>query len=285
MSEHLSTITELPVDAIIVADRLRDVNATSLEGLKQSIAERGLLQNITVRRRKDGDYLLDGMHRLTVMREMGATMIPVKLVRCNDAEARLIEIDANLAGAPLIPVDLAVFLAERKRAYEKLHPEARAATGAALIAKRWDTAELSSVVSFAKSVQENLDLSERHIRNYVRAGMSLERSEVERLRGAPKQVGVYTLIDIGKLAEPEERGFVIGKLSAGEAKTVKAARKAYAASQGKAPAPLSDKDQKLARLSDAWARAGEANRRKFVEANAAEIEDLLNAIYRGEDAA
>jgi len=284
MSEHLSTITELPVDAILVEDRLRDVNPATLDGLKQSIEQSGLLQNITVRRKRDGDYLLDGMHRLTAMRELGHSTIPVRLVRCNDAEARLIEIDANLAGAPLIPVDLALFLAERKRAYEELHPEARAAAGAELIAKRWDTAELSSVVSFVASVQEQLDLSERHIRNYVRAGMSLERTEVVRLREAPKQVGVYTLIDIGKIGEPEERGFVIRSLSAGEAKTVKAARKAYAAAQSKAPAPLSDSDQKLARLSDAWVRAGGRNRRKFVEANAAEIEDLLNAIYRGEDA-
>ena len=37
MIEHLSTITELPVDAIIIEDRLRDVNTATLDGLKQSI--------------------------------------------------------------------------------------------------------------------------------------------------------------------------------------------------------------------------------------------------------
>lgn len=285
MIEHLSTITELPVDAIRVEGRLRDVNAATLEALRQSVSENGLLHNITVRRKRDGDYLLDGMHRLTAMRDLGHATIPVRLVRCNDAEARIIEIDGNLAGAPLIPVDLAVFLAERKRAYEELHPEARAATGAELIARRWDTAEMGSVVSFAKSVQAYLNLSERHIRNYVRAGSMLRRQDVEALRRAPRNVGVTDLIAIGKIGEYDERFSVIEALSEGRATTVKAARKAYAAAQGKAPAPLSDKDQKLARLSDAWARAGEANRRKFVEANAAEIEDLLNAIYRGEDAA
>jgi ParB family chromosome partitioning protein len=283
MSEHLSTITELPVDAILVEDRLRDVNPATLDGLKQSIEQSGLLQNITVRRKRDGDYLLDGMHRLTAMRELGRPTIPVRLVRCNDAEARLIEIDANLAGAPLIPVDLALFLAERKRAYEDLHPEAKAAAGADLAAKRWDATEMISVASFVASVQEHLDLSERHIRNYVRAGSLLKKPEVEALRAAPRQVGVMDLIGVGKIGEPEERGFVIGKLSSGEAKTVKAARKSYAAVVGKAPAPLSEKDQKLERLADAWSRAGEANRRKFVEANAAEIEDLLQEIYHGGD--
>lgn len=285
MSEHLSTITELPVDAILIEDRLRDVNPATLDGLKQSIEQSGLLQNITVRRKRDGDYLLDGMHRLTAMRELDRPTIPVRLVRCNDAEARLIEIDANLAGAPLIPVDLALFLAERKRAYEDLHPEARAATGAELIAKRWDTADMMSVVSFVKSVQEHLDMSERHIRRFVHAGTLLKKPEVEALRAAPRQVGVMDLIGVGKIGEAEERGFVIGRLSSGEATTVKAARKSYAASTGNAPAQLSDSDQKLARLADAWVRAGERNRRKFVADHAAEIEAILSALDRGEGAA
>lgn len=284
MIEHISTISELPVDAILIEDRLRGVNAATLDGLTQSIEQSGLLQNITVRRKRDGDYLVDGMHRLTAMRDLGRKSIPVRLVRCNDAEARLIEIDANLAGAPLIPVDLAMFLAERKRAYETLHPEARAATGAALIAKRWDTAEMISVVSFAKSVQEHLDLSERHIRNYVRAGTVLKMTEVEALRAAPRQIGVMDLIGIGKIGEDAERGFVVRALSAGEARTVKHARKTYAATQGKAPAPLSDRDQKLARLMDAWDRAGKRERTAFLQERGRDVAGLI-AEMAGEDVA
>ena len=284
MIEHLTTITELPVDAILIEDRLRGVNRATVEALKVSIQQHGLSQNINVRRKKGGDYLLDGMHRLTAMRELGEPLIPVKLVRCNDAEARMIEIDCNLAGAPLIPVDLALFLAERKRAYEAQHPEARAATGAELIAKRWDTADMMSVVSFAKSVQEHLNMSERHIRRFVRAGTLLERPEVEALRAAKRQVGVMDLIGVGKLGDQDERGFVIKALAGGTATTVPAARKAYAAAQGKAPAPLNDKDREFARLADAWKRAELSNRRKFVADNAAEIKGLLRFLPDEEDA-
>ncbi|MAN99774.1 ParB/RepB/Spo0J family partition protein [uncultured Roseovarius sp.] len=282
MIEHLSTVTELPVDAIIIEDRLRDVNTATLDGLKQSIEQSGLLQNITVRRKRDGDYLLDGMHRLTALREIGRKSIPVRLVRCNDAEARLIEIDANLAGAPLIPVDLAMFLAERKRAYETLHPEAKAATGADLVSKRWDTADMMSVVSFVASVQEHLNMSERHIRRFVNAGMVLKRSEVEALRQAPRQVGVVDLMEIGKLGEVEEREFVVKALASGEAKKVSAARKAYRAARGEAPAPISDRDQKLSRLLDAWDRAGKRERRAFLEERGAEVAALLGALDQGD---
>lgn len=281
MSEHLSTITELPVDTILMEDRLRGVNRAAVEAIKVSIQQGGLLQNITVRRKRDGDYLIDGAHRLTAARELGLATIQVKLMRCNDDEARLLEIDANLAGAPLIPVDLAVFLAERKRVYEALHPEAKAATGAGLVSKRWNTAEFCAVVSFVASVQEQLDLSERHIRNYVRAGSLLERSEIQSLRKAPKQVGVYDLIDIGKIGEPDEREFVVKSLVSGEAKKASAARKAYRVARGEAPAPASPKDATLARLMDAWDRAGKRERMAFLEERGAEVAALFGEIEQG----
>ncbi|HPT48548.1 MAG TPA: hypothetical protein PLM07_21900, partial [Candidatus Rifleibacterium sp.] len=43
-----------------------------------------------------------------------------------DDWARLMEVDDNLAGAEMNALDTAVFLAERKKVYEKLHPETKA---------------------------------------------------------------------------------------------------------------------------------------------------------------
>lgn len=281
MIEHLSTITELPIEAIKVEHRLRNVSRKHVESLKASIRQSGFRGKIWVRRKKDGDYLVEGLHRLTAMQELGETVVPVDLFRCNDAEARMMEIDGNLASQPLIPVDLALFLAERKSAYERLHPEAKAATGAGLASKRWDTAEMISVASFAESVAENLGLSERHVRNFVRAGSLLRRKEIERLRAAPKRVEVMDLIDIGKMGEAEERGFVVEELSAGRAKTVKAAREAYRAARGEAPAPASPKDATLARLMDAWDRAGKGARMAFLEERGAEVAALFGEIDQG----
>lgn len=91
------------------------------------------------------------------------------------------------------------------------------------------------------------------------------------------------VIGVGKLGEQEERGFVIKALSEGRAKTVSAARKAYAAAQGKAPAPLSDRDRKLARLMDAWDRGGPEARRRFLEERGEAVRQVLRDID-GEDA-
>jgi len=291
MSEmRLIETREMALDDIEVHDRLRPVDEMGLGAILMTLREgEAPTDPVDVRRvRRNGlvSYrLIDGLHRLEAARRKGRKTILSSIYEGTDADARLMEIERNLARAEMKPVDRAVFLLAYKEAYEKKYPEARAAIGEALIAKRWDTTSIMPVVSFAARVGEMAGQHESTVRRQYRAVSDLSPDEIETLRDAQKWVGYKDLAEIGKITDPEERGFVIGKLSAGEAKTVKAARKAYAASQGKAPGPLSDKDQKLARLSDAWARAGEANRRKFVEANAAEIEDLLNAIYRGEDAA
>ncbi|MFB9148725.1 ParB N-terminal domain-containing protein [Roseovarius ramblicola] len=281
---------EMALDDILVEDRLRPVDEMGVSAILMTINEGGATTDpIDVRRvRRKGVVtyrLIDGAHRMAAERKLGNTTILASIYEGTDADARLMEIERNLARAEMKPVDRAVFLLEYKEAYEKKHPEARAAIGAALIAKRWDTTGTMPVVSFAAKIGQMTGQDESTVRRQIRAVKALERPEIDALRNSPNWICYKDIAEIGKIAEDEERRFAVQSLSAGEAKTVKAARKAYAASQGKAAVPLSDKDQKLARLADAWARAGEVNRRKFVEANAAEIEDLLKALYHGEDAA
>jgi hypothetical protein len=59
-------------------------------------------------------------------------------------------------------------LAELKAIYERDHPEAKAAVGSALIAKRWDTAENSSAVSFAEDAARQVGLTSRSVRQSIR---------------------------------------------------------------------------------------------------------------------
>lgn len=89
-------------------------------------------------------------------------------------------------------------------------------------------------------------------------------------------------MEIGKLGEVEEREYVVKALVSGEAKKVSAARKAYRAARGEAPAPVSDKDQKLLRLLDAWDRAGKRERRAFLEERGAEVAALLGQPDHGD---
>lgn len=291
MSEmRLIETREMALDDIEVNERLRPVDEMGVSAILMTIDEGGATTDpIDVRRvRRKGvvSYrLIDGAHRMAAERTLGNTTILASIYEGTDADARLMEIERNLARAEMKPVDRAVFLLEYKEAYERKYPEARAAVGEALAAKRWDAADTVAVASFAAKIGEMTGQSDRTVRRQIQAVKALDRPEIDALRNSPNWVCYKDIAEIGKIAEDEERRFAVQALSAGEARTVRAARKAYAASQGKAPAPLSDKDQKLARLADAWARAGEANRRKFVADHAAELDALLRDVFfDGEDA-
>ena len=219
--------------------------------------------------------LIDGGHRIAAERQRGNTTIMASIYEGTDADARLLEIERNIARAEMKPVDRAVFLLEYKNACEKKYPEARAAVGEALAAKRWDATDTMSVASFAAKIGAMTGQDESTVRRQLRAVKALERPEIDALRGAPNWLGDKDIAGIGKIAGAEERGFAVKALSEGRARTVPAARKAYAAAQGTAPAPLSDRDQKLARLMDAWDRAGPEARRRFIEQRGEDVPQVL----------
>lgn len=261
MIERLTSITELPVGAIHIEGRLRDVSASGVSTLVETIRENGFVGRITVRRKKDGDYVLDGAHRLTAMRELGADTIPCDVVRCSDAEAAMFEIDGNLAGADMSTLDEAYFLARRREAVQKLHPELKQGMGGA--AARWFQLNFSSL---AQSIAEKRSISERQVYKIMAAGATLDPHDYRMLREAPKPVALADLIEIGKIKETVERYDVVQALAVGTAKSAKAARKAYSAERGEAPSAKDPVDDAFNRLRNTFERAPMAARRRFVEA-------------------
>jgi ParB family chromosome partitioning protein len=278
MIEHLSTVTELPVDAIIIEDRLRDTSPDGIANLVEAIKETGFSGSIRVRRKKDGDYLIDGAHRLAAMKELGRTSIPVDLVRCNDAEARLMEIDGNLMGQPMTVLDDAYFLATRREMIQKIHPEMR--QGSAGAAGRWMQLHFSAL---AQTIATARGIKTRQVYNIMAAGASLSREEYQALKRSPA-LRLNDLLALRKIVDTEERTYVVEALSDGLVKNAAVARKAYRAARGEAPAPVSDKDQKLLRLLDAWDRAGKRERRAFLEERGAEVAALLSELDHGDAA-
>jgi ParB family chromosome partitioning protein len=225
--------------------------------------------------------LIDGMHRIEAARRQGCTTILASIYEGTDADARLMEIERNLARAEMKPVDRAVFLLAYKEAYERKYPEARAAIGEALAAKRWDATSTMLVASFAARVGEMAGQHASTVRRQYRAVSALSPDEIAALRDATVFVGYKDLAEIGKIGDPDERGFVIGKLSDGTAKTVRAARKSWRFADGTAPAPLSDGEKKFVRLLDAWDRGGKAARIALIEERRDQIEALLAGMDGG----
>ena len=276
MAEILVSITDLAVTDIEVGERLRPVSEAGVEALMASIAELGHMKDpVHVRKVKHrgGAYvLMAGAHRLTAAQRLGWQTIKVTCWSCNDDFARLMEIDDNLAGAELTALDTAVFLAERKRVFEKLHPEM--AVGG--FRGNQHTGNLvPDIVSFTNSTAEKFGLTDRHVRRLILAGSALAGDEVSRLRKAERPITLKDLMEIGKIGNPVERYHVVDCLAEGLTKNAAAARKSWKASQGEAPAPLSATDQAYARLLDAWDRAPKAARTRFLEERGDAITSML----------
>ncbi|QFQ88238.1 chromosome partitioning protein ParB [Paracoccus kondratievae] len=268
--------TSLPVDQIEVSGRLRPVSEAGIATLRASIAEIGQITSpIAVRQlRRNGETIyriIDGAHRHATAVELGWTEVPVRVFECTDDQARIMEIDGNLAGAELNPLDNAVFLATRKVVYERLHPETKAGVAGAL-AKHGSA---NDMMSFAETTAEKFGLSRRQVERLVAAGSRLGPDEIAELRRAPRQVTLKDLQVIAKIKKAPDRYLVVKALAAGEARNASDALKAI--NGAVEAAPKSPVDEQYLALQRAWKRAGAAARRRFVQECSADLTDMLNA--------
>jgi ParB family chromosome partitioning protein len=115
---------EIPLDQVIVEDRLREVDENKVASFAISMAQTGQITPIEVKMHPKGDskYLLvAGAHRLAAAHVIGLPKIEAVLFEGDSDAARLREIDENLFRNELTPFDQANFLAERRVLWERLH--------------------------------------------------------------------------------------------------------------------------------------------------------------------
>lgn len=126
-------LATIPLDLIENGQRLRDLSEAAVESLMNSIGDVGLLNPISVYRRKvlrsgawaDGYGLVAGLHRKTACQRLGLVEIEANILDLTDLECQIAECDENLCAPQLSPSDRARFTKRRKEAYEALHPEAK----------------------------------------------------------------------------------------------------------------------------------------------------------------
>lgn len=257
----IPSITSAAISDIEVSNRLRPVAESTVAALNFVIGEFGFTVPILVRKMKAGFRLIDGAHRLEVMKRRGNTTIPVVAVTCTDEEARVLEGSQNLAGAAMSPLDEALFVAAFSDAYQNLHPETKRGVAGAL-AKHGLATELSS---FADVIGEKRSISPRQIRNIARAGRMITKEEAAQLRASPLKLTLKDIQDFGKIGDPDERRAVVQRI-AGGVKSVAKARQALRAESGEASTPPETPvEAQFKALSTLWSRSGAAARRRFVE--------------------
>lgn len=267
----ISSITEARLaDITISDDRLRPTSDAAVSAIADSIREHGLIYPIVVRRLRAGGFeLVDGGHRLAAMTSLSAEVVPV---RCYDGPApaiRLIEIDTNLARADLSDLDRSIHLAARRREYLAEHP--KTAQGRAGAAGRWDASAEMALASFVTMTAQQTGLDVRKIHKFVVAGDVLDKVTAERLRSAPKRVFLNDILALAK-APPALRPVAVEAFSSGSSPKIAAALKAAKGVEARIQDPV---DQQLKALKTAWARAGAAARRRWLEDAGADVAALM----------
>jgi len=259
--------------------RLRPVSAAGVQSILASVAEIGQIKDpVHVRKTKTGLVLLAGGHRLAAYAELKIEEADAWVWSgiTND-QARMIEIDDNLAGAEMGPLDTAVFLAERKAVYERLHPETKHGGDHKSVEFKNQT-DMMSVRSFAATTAEKFGLSDRHVRRLVEIGTALSHDELRWLRAAKAPIRLADLQALAKIGDGKERSQVCIRLSNG-AKSAADAWRSHRAEAGD-EAPVKDPvEEAFIALSKAWARAPMAAKKRFLINHRHEIWDAEN---RGE---
>ncbi|MEH7830352.1 ParB/RepB/Spo0J family partition protein [Gemmobacter denitrificans] len=265
--------TRVKVAEIDCRRRLRPISEAGVDSLIASIRETGVMKDaIHLRKKKDGSLvLIAGGHRLEAARRLGWEEIEAKIwTDVTDDWAAIMEIDDNLAGAEMNPLDTAVFLATRKQVYERLHPETK--RGLAGAVARWDATEPSSV-AFVKATADKFGMSERQVFKIVAAGSRLGPDEVAQLRAAPRQVTLKDLTEIAKIGAPTERYDVVRQLAEGSARS---AAEAWRAVKRGDEAPIKDPvDDAFKTMLAQWLRAPMAARRRLVDELADQLRPML----------
>lgn len=276
--KHGGNVQTVPIDRIDVGVRTRPLDQASVDMMMASVAETGVIFDpIMLRSTGDRFELIDGRHRLEVGRNLEWGTIEARIWECSKKEARFMEVTANLSVAHLTPLDFAVNLAERKAAYEELHPE----TKAGVAGGRARQGQQPTEMSFADFMAGVLRKSPRQVQRVVSVGEKLSHDERRWLRDAPVLVTMADLETISKIGDDKDRAQVCIALTNGAAKNAAAAVKARSLGAGKAAPGKPPVERSLQKLLDTFDRAPKAARAAFVRDRSAELLGLLRDLDAG----
>jgi ParB family transcriptional regulator, chromosome partitioning protein len=245
--------------------RLRPVDRDHSEFLAISIKEIGVEHPIVVRPTPDATkpyQLVIGGHRLDAFSMLGWTELEVGkhvvIREMSDDQAKLAEIDENLARHELNALDRALHLQERKRIYEAIYPET--AHGKARKSGKTQTLGLFRE-SFSRQAAKKIGLSKSAVELAVKLASDLDPDAIKALRGTKIERNQKELLAIAAL-DPEQQRTVAGLIGAGAAKTSQQAKITAGLAEATAPDP---QGRLYAALVEAWNKADKVTRASFLE--------------------
>jgi ParB family chromosome partitioning protein len=252
----------IPLEKIIVPERLRAVEEDHAFMIGQSIARIGLLNPVTVRPtpRAERPYtLIAGAHRLRGAELAGLQAIEATVVKADKADGQMVEIEENVFRNELSALDRAVFVLRYRELWEEKHGwnkggRPNAETSANLAEVSEDTAQ----DHFFERVSERMGLSRRAVERAQQIGRSLTPELRQRLRGTDEADNQSLLLKLAKLDPTRQHQIAI---AASDGCNI---RDAIEVTDKTSRAQKSAQEELFDRLVATWSRADEATRARFL---------------------
>ncbi len=191
-------VQEIQLVSIEIGERKRV--AGDVTQLKKSIKEIGLLNPITVIAQGHSYRLAAGLRRLTAHRELGLKAIRCTILRVDELQAELIEIDENIKRKNLSYFEECVQLQRRKEIYESIHPHTKHGTNRHAKTRQ----DGDSSPRFSLNTAEQTGTSERSVQRKVAIAKVLAPLNSE-IIGSPIEHKQSDLMTLAKIAKTQGR--------------------------------------------------------------------------------
>lgn len=209
----MAEIKMLPLDKIMLPERLRDVQEDHAFMIGQSIARIGLLNPITVRATPRGQRpytLVAGAHRLHGSGLAGLKEIATIVVKADQTEAQMVEIEENVFRNDLSKLDRAVCVLRYRELWEEKHGWNKGGRPAEETSVNFTgVSEESAQGQFFLRVAERMGLS----RNAIEKAQQIGRNIVPELRALLRKTDAADnqslLLQIARMAPERQQQIVM----------------------------------------------------------------------------
>lgn len=241
------------VDTVRVPEGRRTVNADRVTALAESIKAVGLINPIQVYWDGEDAVLVAGLHRLEALRALKIEMTDAEIVKGDEIDRELIEIDENLFRLDLTELERSRCLKRRKELVE--------ARGAALTRggdRKSQTRKSDSLKGFAKQTAEKIGKSEQTVHRSLHRASAIV-PEVQEAIADMKAADTGSELDAIASLEPDEQRQAVERVKSGADKNFREARDFI---RGESADQENNRKQ-LTALRRAWSQASDIVRKQF----------------------
>jgi ParB-like nuclease domain len=251
MTDHLPKITLIPINDIKIAGKRRPLNEKKVRTLAKSIRKLGLRDPITVWRNEEADIdLVAGRHRLEAMKSLGREQIETIVMEGSKTLVRMWTIAENLHRHGLTKLERAESIDQWKRLLKKLKVEGTvpgpggrqprdegiSKTAEALDLSREDVRRSGKVANICKEAK----------RLAAKKGLDDNQAALMKVAAEPTpDAQVKKVRELAKKAEVKRSS----SLSPDDSAQLKSLKRAF---------------EKAGQFRQAWSKASELVRRKFI---------------------